>query len=175
MKQEFLHIMEILLNVTMHCRSNCDAEIYYQDRLEDLSEFDVSELKETVINDIPVKYFTYVEKTDGDRNKFLNCMIDFPDSGYASRVVIFDMFLTREENVMLEGLENLLVDIEIQLAGRTIHKYHFVDKETGDVFISKGVIELASDVVFTFDYNHMKYDESSLEEVFEALRFVVEE
>lgn len=39
-----------------------------------------------------------------------------------------------------------------------------MDKETGDVFISKGVIELASDVVFTFDYNHMKYDESSLEE-----------
>ena len=63
---------------------------------------------------------------------------------------------------------------EIQLAGRTIHKYHFVDKDTGDVFISEGVIQLVSDVVFTFAYNHMKYSESGLEEVLEALRFVVE-
>ena len=63
---------------------------------------------------------------------------------------------------------------EIQLAGRTIHKYHFVDKETGDVFISAGVIQLASDVVFTFTDKHMKYSESGLEEVLEALRFVVE-
>lgn len=64
---------------------------------------------------------------------------------------------------------------EIQLAGRTIHIYHFVDKETGDVFLSEGVIELASDVVFTFSYNHMNYDESGLEEVLEELRFVVEQ
>lgn len=63
---------------------------------------------------------------------------------------------------------------EIQLAGRTIHMYHFVDKETGDAFISEGVIQLASDVVFTFTYKHMKYDESGLEEVLEALRFIVE-
>ena len=265
--------------VTLHCQSNSNAEIYYQDRLGNLGEYDVSELKETVINDIPVKYFTYVKKTDGDRNKFLNCMIDFPDSDYKSRVVILDMFLMLEEDVMLEGLENLLVDIEIQgakpgsiaentsvkndevdednywseylktsdgknvtiyidknavndgitwtvdsqepssiyiydknqdvcyfsvndastaeeyannviqwndyleigtqeeiqLAGRTLYKYHFVDKETGEVFISEGVIELASDVVFTFTYNHMKYEESGLEEVLEALKFVVEE
>lgn len=63
---------------------------------------------------------------------------------------------------------------EIQLAGRTIHVYHFVDKETGDVFLSEGVIELASDAVFTFSYNHMNYSESGLEEVLEALRFIVE-
>lgn len=63
---------------------------------------------------------------------------------------------------------------EIQLAGRTIHMYHFADKETGDAFISEGVIQLASDVVFTFTYKHMKYDESGLEEVLEALRFIVE-
>ena len=100
--------------VTLHCQSNSDAETYYQDRLGNLSEYDVSELKETVINDIPVKYFTYVQKTDSDSNKFLNCMIDFPDDGYKSRVVILDMFLMLEEDVMLAGLENFLVDIEIE-------------------------------------------------------------
>ena len=61
---------------------------------------------------------------------------------------------------------------EIQLAGRTIHKYQFVDKETGEEFLSEGVIQLASDVVFKFTYKHMQYDD--LEEVLEELRFVVE-
>ncbi len=101
-------------NVTLYCQSDSDAESYYQDRLDNLGEYDVSELKETVINDIPIRYFTYVKKTDGDSNKFLNCMIDFTDNDYKSRVVICDMFLMLEEEVMLTGLENFFVDIEIE-------------------------------------------------------------
>lgn len=101
-------------NVTLGCQSNSNAETYYLDRQEQLDEYDVSDLKETIINDIPVKYFTYVNKTDGDRNKFLECMIDFPGSGHESRVVILDMFLVLEEEVMLAGLENFLVDVEIE-------------------------------------------------------------
>ena len=79
-------------------------------------------------------------------------------------------------NNMIEWNDHLALEIgsheEIQLAGCTIHKYQFIDKETGEEFFSEGVIQLASDVVFTFNYKHMQYDD--LEEVLEELRFVVE-
>ena len=263
---------------TIEC---ADAEIYYQERKnvtelnEKVTGSQFSEIKETDVNGITVQYFNRIYTMNGNENKDFYCFVDFPVIGNKEYAVVLSMPYGREEKVLLSGVKNLLVDIEIQgvkpgatvedtsakndefdennyypeylttpdgkivavymdinaditwevdsdvpssiyiydkngevgyfavgdavsaeeyannilqwndyleigtqeeiqLAGRTIHMYHFVDRETGDVFISEGVIQLASDVVFTFTYNHIKYDESGLEEVLEALRFIVE-
>ena len=263
---------------TVEC---ADAETYYQERKnvtelnEKVTGSQFSEIKETDVNGITVQYFNRIYTMNGNENKDFYCFVDFPVIGNKEYAVVLEMPYGREEEFLLSGVKNLLVDIEIQgvkpgataedtsvkndefdeinyypeylttpdgktvavymdinaditgvvdsevpssiyiydknddvgyfsvddavsaeeyannilqwndyleigsheeiqLAGRTIHMYHFADKETGDAFISEGVIQLASDVVFTFTYNHMKYDESGLEEVLEALRFIVE-
>lgn len=258
-----------------------DAETYYQERKnvtglnEKVTGSQYSEIKETNVNGIIVQYFNHIYTMNGKEMKDFFCFVDFPVIDNKEYAVVLTMHYGREDEVLLSGIENLLVDIEIQgvkpgitaedtsvkndefndpwynetclttsdgktvniyfvgeggltwdaepdvpssvyiydknqdvcffsvsdaatpeeyannmiawndhlaleissheeiqLAGRTIHKYQFVDKETGEEFLSEGVIQLASDVVFKFTYKHMKYDD--LEEVLEELRFVVE-
>lgn len=161
------------------------------------SQNDNNEVEAVIENDKfdENKYYSEYLKTSDGKNVTVYMDMDAEitwevDTDVPSSIYIYDKnrdvcyfsvndAATAEEyaNNILEWNDYLEIGTqeEIQLAGRTIHTYHFVDKETGEVFISEGVIELASDVVFTFTYNHMKYSESGLEEVLEALRFVVEE
>lgn len=269
------------IGVTLSVESNgADEEIKSnKDWMETKAKsFQISEIKETTINKIPVQYYSCVYSTDGEHeNKFFNCFIKFPTiEEYYNYTVLLRIDGNKEDALILSALENLLVDIEligvkpvgvenetteikndefdeyayyenwlstasgknvkiyldkqvdlngyadaencsqfeiitadgrkaiftvsdaatdeeyinnwlqvndddkigtqeeIQMAGRTIHAYHLVDKETSNETISIGVIELASNVVFTFVYSHVKLSESELADVLGALRFVVE-
>lgn len=77
-------------------------------------------------------------------------------------------YLQQNDHIEIEKQE------EISLSGRTIHAFHFKEKETGREYGSLGVIELASDVVFTFYYEHVHFGEQGFEEVLGAIRFIVE-
>lgn len=63
---------------------------------------------------------------------------------------------------------------EFQLAGRTIYKYDYVWADTGASRFSMAVIEIAPGVGFKINDPNGEYNKSSLEEVLEALIFVVE-
>lgn len=78
---------------------------------------EVSELKETVLNEIPVQYFTctYTMKA-GNENKDFYAFVDFPFVDHREYGVQIYTPLVKEEELTLtlSGLENLLVDIELQ-------------------------------------------------------------
>lgn len=259
-----------------------DAEAYYQD-IKELTETNdkvtssqLSELKETVLNEIPAKYFTRMyTMASGNENTEFYCVVDFPAVDYKEYVLVVCMYSEREEELLLGGLEKLLVDVEIQgvkpgaevdtavndefydpwyneawlmtsggktvqiyfvgennltfeldsdmsnwiyiydenneiyafsvsdaasaeeyidsflesnshleleietqeelqVCDRSIHSFHIKEKDADEVWQSIGVIELASDTVFTFDYGHANFGEPGFEEVLRELRFKVE-
>lgn len=63
---------------------------------------------------------------------------------------------------------------KLQIGGRTIHAFHFKEKETGREYGSFGVIELGSDVVFTFSYKHVNFGDPAFEDLLGATKFIVE-
>ncbi len=257
-----------------------DAKTYYQDvkeqteTNENVASSQFSEIKETVLNEIPVKYFTRIyTMAAGNENKDFYCVVDFPAVDYKEYILVVSMPFGEEEELLLSGLENLLVDVEIQgvkpgdeadttvkndefydpwynevylltsggktvnvyfvgegslnwemdgnwiyiydandeiyafsvsdaasaeeyidsflesnshleleietqeelqLCDRTIHSFHIKEKDADEVWLSTGVIELASDVVFVFEYDHVNFGEAGFEEVLGELRFKVE-
>lgn len=258
-----------------------DAEAYYQNTKEqtetneNVASSQFSDLKEAVLNEIPVKYFTRIyTMAAGNENKDFYCVVDFPAVDNKEYILVVSMHFGREEELLLSGLENLLVDVEIQgvkpgaeeedttvkndefndswyneahlltsggkavnlyfvgdgsltcemdgvwlyiydandeiyafsvsdaasaeeyidsflesnshleleietqeelqLCDRTIHSFHIKEKDADEVWLSTGVIELASDVVFVFEYDHVNFGEAGFEEVLRQLRFKVE-
>lgn len=258
-----------------------DAKTYYQDvkiqteTNENVASSQFSEIKEAVLNEIPVKYFTRIyTMAAGNENKDFYCVVDFPAVDNKEYILVVSMHFGREEELLLSGLENLLVDVEIQgvkpgaetedatvkndefyypwydeahlltsggknvnvyfvgegnltwemdgiwlyiydandeiyafrvsdaasaeeyidsflesnshleleietqeelqICDRTIHSFHIKEKDADEVWLSTGVIELASDVVFVFEYDHVNFGEAGFEQVLGELRFKVE-
>lgn len=108
------------LPATLSIVSFVDAEDFYQEWKNSTLEFDagaeVSEMKETVINEIPVAYFTRVyHSKDGEHeNRDLYCFVDFPTIDNREKGIEIWMPYEVEEDLLLSSLENLLVDIEIE-------------------------------------------------------------
>ena len=100
--------------------SYADTEEFYQEWKSTTLEFDpnaeVSEMKETVINEIPVGYFTRVyHSKDGEHeNRDLYCFIDFPTIDNREKGLEIWTYYNLEEELHLNSLKDLLIDIEIQ-------------------------------------------------------------
>lgn len=108
-------------NVIFEAIFCADAETYYQELKNDtesnknVASSQFSQLQETVINGIPVQYFDYVySMVGGNENKDFYCFVDFPVIDNDECAVLFKMHYGREAEVLLTGLEDLLVDIEIK-------------------------------------------------------------
>ncbi len=211
-----------------------DAEEYYQDlkssteTSEKVVSSQFSEIKEAILNEIPVQYFTRIyTMAAGNETKDFYCIVDFPAVDNKEYVIVISMPFVREEELLLSGLENFLVDVEIQgvkpgvetedtttvkndetyafsvsdassaeeyidaflqnnshleigtqeelqLCDRMIHSFHIKEKDSDKVRQSIGVIELASGVVFAFEYDHVNFGEAGFEEVLGAMKFIVE-
>ena len=106
------------IGVTLSVESNgADEEIKdNKDWMETKAKsFQISEIKETTINKIPVQYYSCVYSTNGEHeNKFLNCFIKFPTiEEYYNYTVLLRIDDNKEDALILSALENLLVDIEL--------------------------------------------------------------
>ena len=106
------------IGVTLSVESNgADEEIKSnKDWMETKAKsFQISEIKETTINKIPVQYYSCVYSTDGEReNKFFECFVKFPTiEEYYNYTVMFRIDGVKEEKLILSALENLLVYIEL--------------------------------------------------------------
>lgn len=106
--------------VTVQTIVCADAETYYQEMKGDIesnekvtsSQF--SEIKETDMNGITVQYFNRIYTMNGNENKDFYCFVDFPVVDNKEYAVVLSMHYGREDEVLLSGVENLIVDIEIQ-------------------------------------------------------------
>ena len=106
------------IGVTLSVESNgADEEIKSnKDWMETKAKsFQISEIKETTINKIPVQYYSCVYSTNGEHeNKFINCFIKFPTiEEYYNYTVLLRIDGNNEDTLVLSALENLLVDIEL--------------------------------------------------------------
>lgn len=105
-------------SVTFKCCSNENAENYYQDvkskTLETDANAEISELKETMVNEISVKYFTRIYTMNGNDNRDFYGIVEFPGAGQEEKAIVISMAYKKDEELLLSGLENLLVNIEIE-------------------------------------------------------------
>lgn len=97
-----------------------DAESYYQQRKnatelnEKVTESQYSEIKETDVNGITVQYFTHIYTMNEKEMKDFFCFVDFPVIDNEEYAVVLSLYYGREDEELLSGLENLLVDVEIK-------------------------------------------------------------
>lgn len=109
-----------ILPVKLSIVNYVDMEDFYQEWKSATLEFDanaeVSEMKETVINEIAVGYFTRVyHSKDGEHeNRDLYCFVDFPTIDNREKGIEIWMPYKLEEELHLNSLKDLLIDIEIQ-------------------------------------------------------------
>lgn len=179
-----------------------DAETYYQDVKEQtetnekVASSQFSEIKEAVLNEIPVKYFTRIyTMAAGNENKDFYCVVDFPVVDNKEYILVVSMHFGKEEELLLSGLENLLVDVEIQgvksgaeTEGTTVKNDEFYDpwyneaslltsggKTVNVYFVGEGSFTCEADGnwIYIYDANDETYgfsvsDAASAEEYIDA-------
>lgn len=112
-------------------------------------------------NDPDIQVFIYAYDKNDD-------VYGFSAHDASSAEAYIDSFLQGNDHMEIKEQEKL------QIGGRTIHAFHFKEKETGREYGSFGVIELGSDVVFTFSYKHVNFGDPAFEDLLGATKFIVE-
>lgn len=109
-----------IIGVTLSVESDEDVKAYFEYRKSGTESRAVtskfSEIKEALINDIPVQYFSCVYSMDGEKElSYLDCFIDFPNIDYGEYAIVLRVENCKlGEELILKGLENLLVDVELR-------------------------------------------------------------